>query len=384
MRLLSRTLFREAAPLFGLSLAALTGVFLLHRMFHWLDLVLNKGVPFPQAVKLYASLIPVFLSMTTPMAVLLTVLGVSARWSADGEVTALKAGGIHPGRLCFPFVFFAFFLGIGMIAFNHFLLPRSNYAFKQTYFDILQQRASVLIQDQVLIDAFEGYTFSVDRRGKDGLLQGVRVFSKPRPDTPLWITLAKHGRLLGDAVRLNVSLVLEDGVILWSAPQDFQTYHRMYFKKHTIPLSLGQGLPQAQTPGKEPPDMDLMELREDAAKWKHRNPSTSLRMQTEFHKRLALPMACPVVAWLAAPLGFWLRRRSGAAFSVGIFTIFLYYIVFIWTETAGQKGFLPAAGIWTADLLFGILGFFFFRLAADERLFPRSFFPRRKGNACAP
>jgi lipopolysaccharide export system permease protein len=99
----------------------------------------------------------------------------------------------------------------------------------------------------------------------------------------------------------------------------------------------------------------------------------------EYHRRLALPVACFVFALIGVPLGVQNHRSGKAAgFSISIGIMLLYYIVFNIGKTLGQKGTVsPAVGVWSPDLIFLLFGGYLFWKTAVEQSIPLVEFVRQ-------
>jgi len=80
----------------------------------------------------------------------------------------------------------------------------------------------------------------------------------------------------------------------------------------------------------------------------------------EYHRRLALPTACIVLALVGIPLGLSSKKGGkSSGFVLTILLVFLYYsISLIGVSFARQGRLSPAAGVWLADLAFLIGGVF--------------------------
>jgi lipopolysaccharide export system permease protein len=63
----------EIAPPFLLGLLAFTFILLTARMLRLVELVVSRGVPLLQIGKLFGLILPTFLEMTVPMALLLGI-----------------------------------------------------------------------------------------------------------------------------------------------------------------------------------------------------------------------------------------------------------------------------------------------------------------------
>ena len=60
-------------------------------------------MPFLQVGKLFGLILPTFLEITVPMAFLLAILLGLGRLSNDQEILAIKASGISPSQILWPF-----------------------------------------------------------------------------------------------------------------------------------------------------------------------------------------------------------------------------------------------------------------------------------------
>jgi len=80
----------------------------------------------------------------------------------------------------------------------------------------------------------------------------------------------------------------------------------------------------------------------------------------EFHRRLALPTACIVLALVGIPLGLSSKKGGkSSGFVLTILLVFLYYSVSLIGVSFARQGRLsPAAGVWLADFVFLVGGVF--------------------------
>ncbi|MFH0992384.1 MAG: LptF/LptG family permease [bacterium] len=90
----------------------------------------------------------------------------------------------------------------------------------------------------------------------------------------------------------------------------------------------------------------------------------------EIQKKYSIPFACIVFVLVGAPLGIMVRRGTfgiAASFSLGFFV--LYWSCLIGGERLADRGFIqPWFGMWIANILIGILGFYLTVKTARENL----------------
>ncbi len=381
MKTAHRYILQELLPLFGICVVSLTFVFLINKVFLWMDLVLNKGVPFWDVLRLYVSIVPFFLAMTVPMSALLATLLALGRLASDMEVTAFKSSGVHMMHLLAPVLAFGLVLTAVMLYFNHRILPASNFMVKKMTYRIVSNKANVAIKERVFIDQFQGCQIYIDRQEKNGVLADIKVFMRKSANEPLQTVLARTGKLVTNPDTLQVYLHLKDGVAITVGPDEYQTYNQLYFRNYQYHLNLSDSLTNLSSLKKDFLDMDLDELKAEQkattdAGWKQ-------RLAVEYQKRLSLPFACLVVTWVSGALGLWFRRGGFLAFAYGVVLVFIYYLLFVMGEAMSLKrGLDPVVGIWGANVLFAVLGILMVQIVINERSsymgLLRLFTPRRQ------
>src|SRR3989338_8568795 len=102
MKILRNYILRECIVPFFLALGVLTCVFLLGNLIQLAHLVINKGVSLAVIGKVFLLYIPVLLGYTLPIACLVSVILAFSRLSADNEILAIRANGVHLRRLLLP------------------------------------------------------------------------------------------------------------------------------------------------------------------------------------------------------------------------------------------------------------------------------------------
>jgi lipopolysaccharide export system permease protein len=130
-RILSRYIGREAIIPFFLGLLIFTFILFTARILKLVELVVNRGVPLLQMIKIFLYVTPAFFEVTVPMAFLLALLWSFGRLSADREITALKSCGISLYQMAFPVGIFTFFVLGGTFLLTLYVRPWSNTALKQ-------------------------------------------------------------------------------------------------------------------------------------------------------------------------------------------------------------------------------------------------------------
>ncbi len=365
-KIINRYIFKEIALPFIIILFVLTFVLLMGKLLQIMDLMINKGISVFDIGKLIIFLMPSFLMFTIPIALLIAILIAMGRFSADNEITVLRASGLSLIQLYSPvavasLITFAFTIIVGF-----FLVPQSNFASKRLLFDLAKQNAGIGIKEKVFNADFKGIVLYADKIPVDGdHMEGVIVSDTRTADEPNTI-IAKRAYLVSDPESLTVTLRLEDGAI-HVVSANLKNYRKIDFKTYDINLDLAGAVVSMTDASKSSTDMTMKELLNKMKK-PGLNKSEVSELAIEVHKKFSIPLSCIFFALLAFPLGITHNRAvKSRGFAVGIIIVSLYYLLRIGGEALVETGRLtPAIGVWTPNTIFAILGICLFYISYKE------------------
>src|SRR5579863_8397133 len=93
MRILTRYILREVSSHALLGVTIFTFVLFTSDLGRILDLVVRNSAPLPSVAQIFVFTLPVALTYTIPMGVLVGILIGLSRLAADSEITAMRASG---------------------------------------------------------------------------------------------------------------------------------------------------------------------------------------------------------------------------------------------------------------------------------------------------
>lgn len=365
-KIINRYIFKEIALPFAIILFVLTFVLLMGKLLQIMDLMINKGISVLAIAKLIVFLLPSFLMFTIPIALLIAILIAMGTFSADNEVTALRASGLSLWQLYTPVAFASLITFAFTIIIGHFLVPQSNFASKRLLFEIAQQNAGVGIKEKVFNADFKGIVLYAEKIPVDAdHMEGVIVSDNRLADEPNTI-VAKRAYLVSDQESFSVKLRLEDGSI-HTVSADFKNYRKIDFKTYDVNLDLTSAIASVNDDSKSSTDMTMKELLNKMKK-PGLEKAEIRELAIEVHKKFSIPLSCIFFALLAFPLGITHHRAvKSRGFAVGIIIVSLYYLLRIGGEALVETGRLtPEVGVWTPNAVFAILGIGLFYLAYKE------------------
>ena len=369
MRILTRYILREVLSHAVLGGVLFTFVLFIRDLGRILELLV-RGSASPAAVgQVFLYTLPSTLILTIPMTVLVGILLGLSRLSADSEVTAIRAAGVgvlQVVRVISIAATAAFLLGL----FNSlYVAPHSAAALLRLEGSLRTQQASFEVQPRVFYEDFKNYVLYVqDTRPAQGASVWRHVFlaDLTEPATPR-ITTAEQAIVLpagANALRLH----FRDGSKHETSPKDPNQYDISTFSETDTPLQTGAQedlkLGHADTPLVAIPARDL---------WRRRHEPQGRTFLIELHKRLSYPAACLVLMLVGVPLGLSSRRGGkSTGFVLTVALVFVYYFFSsVGIALAKQGKIPPGIGVWTANIVFAVVGTWLLRQAMQGGLAPR-------------
>ena len=187
--ILDRYLIRELLGPFLVALVLFTFFLLIDRIYHLTDLVITKGVPFHLVLQLLVFMLPSFLTLSLPMALLVAVLLAGGRLAGDLEIVACQAAGIGLLRLFRPVLMAALAVALIGALFAMVLAPLAGREFQRQLFKILKTRAVSGIKERVFNTTFPGITIYVEEVSPSRMaLRGVLLSDERNPKLSRIIT----------------------------------------------------------------------------------------------------------------------------------------------------------------------------------------------------
>lgn len=367
MKVLNRYVFREILVPFALGLGVFTFVLLLARLLKLIELVVNRGIPTSTVASVFMYLLPAFLEVTVPMAMLLAILVAFGRLSADSEITALRSSGVSLYQLVPPVATFVAIVTIATTGLAWYARPWGNRSLRTAMWDMARTRATAGLKPQIFNDDFPGliiYAEQIDTANDQ--LERVLIADERDPQQQNTV-FARAGYMISDGERETVTLRLLDGTI-HTTDSSAGTSYQTEFRSYDVNLDLRATLADARSKSDDPKEMTIDQLVTVIAA----NRSTGKRSTAElveYHRKFAIPFACIVFGLIAMPLGIQPARAvRSRGFAVSLVIIFSYYILLSMGQGFAEQGRVPpAVGLWLPNVVLGLLGLVLFRLAAREQ-----------------
>src|ERR1044072_2192071 len=240
MKILTRYLLRAHIGPFLFAFLALTGVVLINTLARRLADLAGKGLPMRVILEFFVLALPATVALTFPMAVLVSILYTFSHFTAENEITAMKASGLDLKQLLLPLLGVAGILTGVMIWFNARVLPEANHRWSQLFVDIARKTPTLILQAQTInrISPSTGgaQTYYLRAARVDpatNRLFDVSIYDVSNPSV-LRTIYADSGRALFNASRTDLVMRLYDGHMREITMDDPATFRRMAFKEQVF------------------------------------------------------------------------------------------------------------------------------------------------------
>ncbi len=363
-------------------------VLLLNVLKDVLPLLFGGHVSLWLVAKAIGLLLPFACVYALPMGFITATLLVFGRFSADQELTAMRASGVSLLTLITPVLCLSL-LCCGLSAwFNLELGPRARVAFVNLRYDLLHEIANAQIPEGQMIYDFPGYMFYVGKN-HDGDLEDVNIYRLQNETNWDMLIHAAHGRLKTDRALNQLAVDLTDARVL-------NPNQRVISAIEKVPWNFSLNAVTNRTTKPKISDMtfgqlqqELRELKENKLAPASVNSTNSQRMsfsvpanispaqvaglfqeakkireqqtgrvRVAMHREIAFSFACFGFTLVGIPLGIRVHRReTNIGMMLALALVVVYYgFTMLGESLAARPEFYPHLILWLPNLIFQAVG----------------------------
>jgi len=356
-------ILREVAlPCLG-GLLLLTLTLVVGRALKLIDLMVNHGVSPGEIAAMLGYIMPAFLELTFPMAVLIGVLMGFGRMANDQEITAARSSGISLYRLSAPvlalsLVAYGIACWLALVA-----RPWGNSKLQEQLYQVTRAQAVAGIKEKVFNNNLPGLVIYAERiEPHRSQLYGILLSDDRNPHQPAMI-IARSGVLIPDREHNAVVLRLFDGS-LFGIETEQNSARVTTFRTYDLSIRPPES---AASLRRDPDELSTPELRRLIAQ-SRREHKPNFAAEAELWHRYTVPVATILFALLATTLGLK-PVRGGQSERIGVCLVifFAYYILMRWGQglaTAGKLNVIVAMSL--PDFAFAALTCWMFYRAAND------------------
>jgi lipopolysaccharide export system permease protein len=364
IKIIDAYIAREILAPFGSGVLLLTFALVTGRLLKLTEMVVNHGVSLGAVASLIAFIMPAFLELTFPMAVLLGVLMGFGRMSGDRELIAARACGISLYRLAMPVIAVALAVyGLSTwLAFS--VRPWANRNLEERIFQLTRTTSSAGLKEKVFNRDFAGLVVYVDTISpSDSSLHGVMISDARNPGQENTI-IAQRGIILPGENTKSITLRLFDGS-LFGVESDHNSSHVTSFRTYDLNIHPEDALNMGR---RSPDEMSYHQLLKTISNARSAG-QPDYEAETELASKYTVPFTTLLFALIGVSLGLKpARGGQSERFGVAVAIFFLYYSLMRAGEALAERAQINAfVSMSIPDLVFAVLAVWLFLRSAADR-----------------
>jgi len=339
-------------------------VLLLERLLRIFEIVSNSSNPAGDAASMVINLLPYYLGMAVPMALLLGVLMTIDRFSRSSELTAALGAGVSLTHMTKPFVIIAAALAVITLFIEGYMQPVGRYNYRQVVHLVKQQSFTAALREGTFTSV-GNTTFFAGTESKSEGMGPIFVYEKltdKGAPSGLRVTTAEEGNLIVREETNEPVLQLAEG----------QAYQIMENRQLSGDLGFrGMAISGAasdiafRTRGDDEREMTSIELFKNRKGELYTDVEPAVN-NAALHLRLARSALLLILPFIAVPFGLnYGRNPSSAGIFVGVVMLVSLQKALEFGQSLGASGAVPPwAGIWPIIGLVAVFAFYIFRKSA--------------------
>ncbi len=331
---------------FGMTGANLIKVF---------DMV-SQGISFWTFLEFTGLILPIVLTFTVPWAVMVAVMLVFGRMSADSEITAMRACGISIMQIVSPILIITFFLTLLCLYLQVEVGPPALGKSRELMTTAAIDQPLALFEPGKQIYFDDTIIYIDDKEGENGI-RGVQIYTlnADRKSVAHDISAAR-GQLLVDKETQILTVRLFDCLIINKSSNEAEGPQRLFSEQLEFNFNYGKEANAMRITIKAK-YMKLAELMGHIRLTKQLNKDTT-ELEVELNQRIAFALSPIAFLLLGLPLAIRTSRREtsvGLFLSVILAGVFFLSIILCESLSSFPKLY-PQYLLWLPNIIFQILG----------------------------
>ena len=347
MKKLDQYLAKEFIPPFLTGIGGFLLVMTVDLLFTFVDLIINKGIPFTSIMALLLYKIPSIMVLTFPVATLFGAAISLGRLGSDNEIVALRTSGISFARIALPIIVMAAIISSISFCINEYVAPAANNKSQQIIREIILKEPLPEFKENLFFkDSHNRYFYIKKINYKEKSMEDIMVYEVNGEKYPRVI---KAPRATLDGMKST----LFDGKIT-SFDNNGGLAFEVSFESIAMDLREDQ---IGQNNYKTTDDMDSTELMAKIKSVEKSGIKTD-SMMTDYLMKFSIPLIPFIFAIIGIPLAITrVRTTHSWGLIITIVIMFTFYVFASVFRSLGRGGIVsPIFAAWTPHLIFGILG----------------------------
>ncbi|MDC0358790.1 LPS export ABC transporter permease LptG [Oligoflexia bacterium] len=352
MKLLHRYILGQLLRNLLISLMIFVFLFLVFDFFDRIDDILEEDVSIFIIIKYFIYKVPEMISLTLPIAMLVSTMFALGILSKNSEITAMRASGLKIAWLAKPILCTGLALSIFSIAFNELVVPYSSRRVREIYnIDIKEKNRTGRYSqndfwwrsgdDFYSVNMFDSRTNTLLDLSKFKITEGFRISKR---------VTANKATHVNPALGWNMQQVS-----IYRFPQAAPPETT---KEKSLPLPIPEKPKDFYNARMYPSTMSFFQLK----RFIHAQQENGLSITSylaDLYAKVAFPFVIFIVGLAVIPFSLSPSRSGSMAssFMAGLLIGFSYYAVHSFSIAMGRAEFWnPLLAAWMANCLLGLVG----------------------------
>ncbi len=353
MKIIYRSILKELALTFILSLASLNFILMMEKLLRLSRFLSGVGTSIIDMVKIVMYIQPQLFLLTIPMSLLLSTLLVYGRMNVDNELVILRISGMKFQGISVPVAMLGLACFLLNIAVSFSIGPQSSIRLRDEITNIIKVRTPLAIEEGRFNTSFKDILIYVKEKPSDNTVREIFIYDSRNKNEPK-VLVAKEGTISMQE-GFNINFFLKDGYIN-IVKGDSTT--ELLFKKYNMILRL-----ESDSPSRKNSELTPSELIQKINKTDKHHASF---LYLELHRRFSLPLLCIILILFGPPLAMMAGksgRLGGLTLGLAVFTV--YYMLLVYGENLVRSGKIPHyIGAWGSTVILGAVALLIFRRAS--------------------
>lgn len=366
MGLLNRYLLKNASiNIVGLIIFAVC-VLLMERLLRIFEVVSVSPTPGNDASNMIVNLLPHYLGMAIPMALLLGIIITVDRVSRTSELTAALGAGVSLFQMTKPFILLAVIFSMLVLFVESIAMPKGRYQYRQTLHTVKQQSYAAILRQGTFATVGDRTVYAGTQR-EGSAIGPVFIYERLTDsdgEKSTRITTASEGQLVIREETREVVLQLANGKS-HAINSEQQLDGDGSFTSSSI--TGAATIEPFRARGEDEREMTTGELLQN------RNGSVNPEVDVNtnnaaLHMRFGKSFLLLLLPFIAVPFGLnYGRNPSSAGIFIGIVFMVALQKQLELGQSLGANGTIPPwLGIWAINLQVAVIAFFLYRKSAFE------------------
>jgi lipopolysaccharide export system permease protein len=340
-----------------------------------LPLLINGQVRMGVVAEAMGLLVPFVWVFALPMGMLTATLLIFGRFSADQELTAVRASGISLLSLISPILLLSLALCALSALVNMEIGPRCRVAYTALLFKIRAELTNIQLPEGRYIKSFKDAIIYVEKNRR-GELQDVMIWQFEHETNVVMTVHAPRGKLETDAVNKRINLYLYDAKILAMAQGrgepsggdltfqlDLDSNSRNEQRLRVSDMTFSQLRDELRELESRfnwplPRTRDQEQLRAAKRQIEKQRAELMSPIRVNIHRQVAFSFACFGFTLVGIPLGIRMHRReTNIGIAIALLLVAVYYsFVLLGQSLDTHPEWAPHLIVWLPNFIFQAVG----------------------------